>query len=299
MPDDNKDVAELEGQVSDLEAQITKLSTALEAATEGKADLRKAAELEADLGEALLKMDELTDALKSVAQERDALADTARLAKLEAGLTEEEREYFKQFPWQKDKEEEEKAGFLEMDPEERKKRAKMAKAQDETVVLDGETISKSAVGAGTFAVLKKQAARIAKTEEDLKQQRAEAEMARLEKRAGDEFGHVPGTSQEKAKMLKAINGIEDEEIRKLVESVFIAHEKLLKNAFNTIGGRPPQAGEESLQKKAQDFESKMEKIRIDEKCTRSEAIIKARKQFPDLFQAYQEDGERLAGNRGN
>src|SRR5687768_11035355 len=91
------------------------------------------------------------------------------------------------------------------------KQTKEANDED-TFDLDGETITKSVVGAVQFAVFKGLAARIATVEKLA----AEDREARLEgeylAQAHDEMGHLPGDMAMKARVLRAIDeGIEDDD----------------------------------------------------------------------------------------
>lgn len=294
MPGDMEKVAaELEGQVSDLEAKLEKLMTQLESSEDP--ELAKAAE---PLIQALEKANELNEKLQkdleTAKAEKDKVQKEAAVAKALAEMSEEERSYYKNFKTDKEKEE-----FLELDPEKRKEKLKAEKALDESVVIEGETISKRAVGEAAFTIFKKQAARIEKQEQALKKEREDREMSDLRKRADDDYSHVPGSTDERAAMLKALTTL-DEPVRKSFEAVLQQSEKLAKSGFERVGSRGGKPADESMEKKAQDFESKLNKIRADfPKLSKQDSLKKARQENPDLFKAYQEHGEHLAANGGN
>ncbi|RWB66566.1 hypothetical protein [Mesorhizobium sp.] len=126
-------------------------------------------------------------------------------------------------------------------------------AKNDEVLKVGETeVRKSAVGEASFAIFKAQAAEMQKARDD-------AENARLEKRADDEFSHVPGTTAERAGMLKAISKVADENVRKAFDAVFKQAEKLAGAAFETVGiNKHEVAGspEAELEKMADDLAKK-------------------------------------------
>ena len=157
--------------------------------------------------------------------------------------------------------------------------AKLEKsASDEVIVLEGETIRKSVVGDAAFAGLKAAASAIEKAND-------RAETAILEKRAGEEFGHVVGTAAEKAAVLKFAKGA-SEEVGKSLEAIMTAAEKLTKAGFETLGHQHQQ-----VRKSATDFEAKVSEIQKRDGSTRLAALEKAPKEFPEEFKAYQSAGQ--------
>lgn len=104
-------------------------------------------------------------------------------------------------------------------------------AKNDEVLKVGETeVRKSAVGEASFAFMKAQQAEIAKA-------RDEAEMERLTKRASDELGHLPGEAIAKAKVLKAIGGMGEED-RKALDTMLKAGEAAIAKGFTTFGIKP-------------------------------------------------------------
>lgn len=61
------------------------------------------------------------------------------------------------------------------------------------------------------------------------------EQDKLEKRAAEELAHLPGTVAERAALLKAVEGIEDEAMRKAAGNALKAQNEALSKAFDTIG----------------------------------------------------------------
>jgi hypothetical protein len=118
---------------------------------------------------------------------------------------------------------------------EKAKVADLAKAADiaknDEVLKVGETeVRKSAVGEANFAFMKAQQAEIQKA-------RDEADMERLQKRAETEIGHLPGEAIAKAKVLKAINGMGEED-RKVLDAMLKAGEAAVAKGFEKFGVSP-------------------------------------------------------------
>jgi hypothetical protein len=151
-------------------------------------------------------------------------------------------------------------------------KAALVTATDETLKVGDREIKKSAVGEDMFAVMKAQEDR--------------AEIATLEKRAGDEFAHVPGTVTEKAAVLKAVAAM-PEPVRKTFDTIIGAAEKMARAGFDRIGGN---AGPTPSAKAAQvDFDSKVDEIAKRDDIPRTEAMRKARTEHADLFAQTQGD----------
>ena len=170
---------------------------------------------------------------------------------------------------------------------------KAAAANDETITIAGQTIAKSVVGAAQFAIIKSQSEEITKAKEDIAKERDLREMAELRKRADDSYPHVPGTTDERALMLKALAPL-DEKVRKSFEAVLTQSEKLAKAAFEMVGSN---GGKDNAN--GQTFEKKISEIRKRDNSTRTEALAKARDEHPDDFAAYQAEGLQIAAKSGN
>lgn len=160
------------------------------------------------------------------------------------------------------------------------------KREDESMVIEGQTIQKSVVGDAQYAIMKAQADRIAKTEERLAKAELEKEMAELKKRADDEYPHIPGSTEQRAAMLKVISHL-PEDVKSSFEKVLGQAEKLAKVAFSPMGhnGGSDPLGE--FMKSKQTFETKVSEIRKRDNCSHTEAMEKARKEDPEAFKAYQ------------
>ncbi len=136
-----------------------------------------------------------------------------------------------------------KKAFTGLSGDERKAKMDLKKANDETIVVGGSTISKLAVGASMFEVVKAQQADLDAQKADVKKAREETAMAVFTKRAGDDFSHLTGTPAELADVLKAIADM-PEAVKKTAEAVFKSAEELAKKAFVTSGMRKGFEGTE-------------------------------------------------------
>lgn len=177
-------------------------------------------ELQAQLAHANL-MGSLSDAEKAHYEALKALGDEAEAKAFLSKSTDERDEILKA---------------------EIKKAEKHAKDEDpvEYTTLDGIELRKSA-GAAFIAM--------AKSNDDLRKRLDKSESAReqdtFEKRAEDELSHLPGTAKERAALLKATEGIEDEDMRKAAMNALKAQNTALSTAFVKVGhggGAQPASG---------------------------------------------------------
>ena len=156
--------------------------------------------------------------------------------------------------------------------EEKKKKMDEMKKNDETIEVSGQKISKSVVGDEQFAVLKALG-------DEIKKARDEAETAKLEKRAAEDFKHLPGTVAEVAKMLKAIGSMEPE-VAKSFEAVLKSVEEKNSEAFKTVG--KSSRGNEEV---AKSFDEKISDIQKRDKVSKSRAMEIAAQEYPELVGA--------------
>ena len=85
-------------------------------------------------------------------------------------------------------------------------------------------------------------------------------------------------------MLKAIGGM-DKATADTLTTMLKAGDAAIKGAFATIGTR-----EAAASKSAKSFEKRVEEVRAaNPKLSRTDALAKARTDFPDDFRAYQGD----------
>jgi hypothetical protein len=181
--------------------------------------------------------DTATDAEVAAALEKrdaDAAALAAQVADLtkRATLSDETREHHAALEKAGDKAK--AAAFLDKSEDERKKDVALAKSGDETVTVEGQTISKRAVGDAVFSVMKAQSARLDAQEADIKKARETAELATFTKRATDDFAHLAGTVEERAAILKHLSTA-PADIQKAADALLKAAEGAAKFAFEKAG----------------------------------------------------------------
>ena len=130
-----------------------------------------------------------------------------------------------------------------------------AKTEADPVVyktMDGIELRKSA-GEALVAMAKSNDA-LRKQNDELVEKAANAE---FEKRADAELSHTPGTVQERAAMLKAIEAIEDKGAREASLNALKAGNSAIKGAFSTVGvSRNPEVStaEDSLESLAKAYQ---------------------------------------------
>lgn len=279
-------IAELEKQIGDLEAKIEKHE-----AEGGNADLIK--ELKASVETQKAALEKAEEALDKAAEEAEAkeaelakAKDELAVEKAKGKMTDAERKCYDGMSDEKLKKQ-----FLEMTPEQRVSKIADIAKNDEVVTIEGEQIRKSEVGVTQFAVLKKTAERLASVEKQATDEREKRITAELTKRASDEFPHLAGTTEEKVSVLKAIAGL-DKTVVEAVEKIFKAAEATSKLAFEKLGHNAGGKEEpRTIEKAEQNFNKRVEDIRkANPKLSRTEALTKARTDFPDDFKAYQEAG---------
>ena len=173
--------------------------------------------------------DELKVQIEELQKQLDALkASNDSLQKM-ASLSDEEKAFIKAMSKEEEKEE-----FLEMDEEKRKEKVAKAKSEDASIVVAGQTITKSVVGDQIFAVFKAQQEEIDRQRAEVQKAKDDAEMAELVKRASEEYSTVPGTPEEIAGVLKAVSTL-DEVVQKNLEAIFNVAKGGASESFETKG----------------------------------------------------------------
>lgn len=197
----------------------------------------------------------------AVTQEQlDAEKARADRAEKMAELTDEQKSFHK------DLGESEQESFLQLDADGRQSEVDKSKADDPVVYkdLEGNEYRKSDDQRVVSAV--KRADKAEKTATEERELRKDGE---LSKRAA-KLTFVKGKDEIKVALLKAIDGIEDEDLRKGALEIIEAANSGMKQAFEKRGtafGTDPEAG---------DAEAKLEKMAEEYKKTHSVTIEKAR-----------------------
>lgn len=221
----------------------------------------------------------------------DALtADVAKIrADLEAAnglakMSDEDKEYMAACV-----DAESKKKFVDATAEVRKDLIAKRKAADETVVVAGVQVRKSAVGEATFNILKAQQKQIEDGAEAIKKANEATENASIAKRVQDEFANLAGKPEDTAKVLKHIASA-PADVKTALDTILKSAQQLAKLGFNRLG----HGDGRELKKGQKPFLDAVDKIMAQDKITKSAAMTKAAEQHPDLYEAYQEAGSQLA-----
>lgn len=146
----------------------------------------------------------------------------------------------------------------------------LAAATDEVITVGGQELRKSEVGAANFTMAKAM--------------RDERDTAIFEKRASEEFPNLVGTTTEKALVLKSIETL-PEDAKKAATAILTAAEKMTAAGFDRIG---TGGGNNSPTEKAAEagFMTKVAEVQKRDGIKQSDAMSKARQEFPEEFAAY-------------
>lgn len=178
------------------------------------------------------KIAELTKSLEESNADRDAYLAVAK-------LNDAEKAHFQSLTKSEDKVE-----FLaaENKGEIVAKAEELAKCADPVVATteDGREILKSMDPTGLLTEMVEKAKKDKKKSDDDEKEKGKlkflAEKAELEKRASaPEYANLPGMLEMKAEMLKALDAIEDEGVRKAAHEALVAKNESLASAFEEVG----------------------------------------------------------------
>jgi len=259
--------------VEDLQKEVTALTKKL---TEAEATATKSAAEGAKALEA--KVAELEKSLGDLTAERDELA-------VKAAMSPEERTYMQSMGADGRK------AFMGMTPAERKKAMKKSAEDDEILTVKGVSIRKSA-NPEMFEFLKAQQEENVALAKSAADERELREMSEFTKRAETEFEHLPGTPIAKAKALKMLNDLPNEELSAITK-MLEAGEKAIKGAFTFTGHRGGR-GDPIVKNGNADgaaFMKRVSDIQKTEGLKQTEAMSKARKLHPEEFEAYRNGGD--------
>lgn len=144
--------------------------------------------------------------------------------------------------------------FLGLPPEQRQAQVEKARGDDPVVytTLDGQEIRKSA-GQLVLSLAK----RADESERQLAGEKAAREREVFKSRAKTELGNLPGTEDVQVALLKAIDGIKDETLRKGALEILKAANSGVKQGFEKAGTEDGGQGGES------DAEGKLSKMAQD------------------------------------
>jgi len=204
-----------------------------------------------------------------------------------AKMSDDEKEHFEGL------DEDKRKKFLAKSAADRKAEVQLAKGADEQITINGTVIRKAKVGAESFAAFKSMHEQSEANKLAVTKAKDEAETARLEKRADDEFGKLPGTATEKAQVLKAVASA-PEAVRLHLEKMLKAGQDAIAKGFERMGHGGGRDADPSIKKAADDFNGAVAKIQKRDDCSKSVALQKAAIEHPDLLKAYNEANRQAA-----
>lgn len=174
---------------------------------------------------------EVAAALEKRAADQASLeAQVADLTK-RAGLDDASRAYHADL----EKSDKAKAdAFLNLDEKGRKDAVALAKSGDEVITIEGQSISKRAVGDAMFAVMKAQSTRLDNQAALLAKAADVSATLSFEKRAADDFSHLAGSVEERGAVLKFLSTAPDG-VKAAADAIFKAAEASTKLAFEKRG----------------------------------------------------------------
>lgn len=223
----------------------------------------------------------MADKMKKAGQDAADLAKANQIIALKAG----EREHYDTLKG------DDADAFLKMDEATRTATvdaAKVAKAESDPVIY------KSANGTDYRNSDDPRMVDLAKQADDNAKQARIEKAAREDtvymKRAGDELGNLGGSEAGRAALLKAVDGIEDEDARKEAAAALKSANDAADGIFETNGvritkGDPGQAVAKS------DMEAGIQEIMKRDNCTRSKAMTELANEKPDVVKAAQGKAE--------
>lgn len=204
--------------------------------------------------------DSMSDEIKKLSAEVENLKKRLEKADALAAMSDEHKEHYASL------EGEAQEAFLKMDVAARGELVKKAQESDEVLELDGQQIRKSACDAGVFALLKKQSAETKSLQALLKSEKEAREAAELKKRAEELLSSHPGDMEAKVAMLKSVESIEDEAMRKSALDMLKANNEAMAKALE----RRSAAGEGSDDSAAQKLEKMAKKYAEDNKVSEAD-----------------------------
>lgn len=252
-----------------LKAQLDELQKAVTALTEKIAD-PKAVD-KADLAK---QLEAVQKQITELAAKNDAAdAERAELT-AKAGMSDAEKAYMGTLDGKA------KMDFMQATPEDRKKM--MAKAADaDPVVYKSESTGEEFRKSDDPRLVKM--ARQADEDRALaKSEREKRELAEVTKRADELLKSYAGEAADKVTVMSAVAKM-DEKARTLLEKMLETGGKAIAAAFEKIGHN-----REVVAKTGADFEKRVSEVASRDKISKSAAMSRARQEFPEEFQAYQD-----------
>jgi hypothetical protein len=249
----------------ELEAQVATLTKQLELATKASKDGKLAIDLQKSVDEANAKLAKATEELAE--------------ATAKAGMSDEEKAHLATLSGG------DKMAFMTASSDERKKMMSKSAEGDETITVEGQTVSKRAVGEAQFEIIKRQAAKIVANEAAIAKERTAREDAEYTKRADTDLSHLPGETVMKVKVLRHLDKA-DADVKETLTKMLEAGDKAITAAYGKLGVKGGDVTKTNGDPKA--FEKRIDEVQTANKgMSRTEAMAAARKQYPDEFKTYQ------------
>lgn len=152
---------------------------------------------------------------------------------------------------------------------------------NETLQVGARLVTKADVGVDMFDILKAQQEEMATISKALDDERNTRELLEFSKVADSELSHLPGRTEEKARLLKSLADYLEPDERRLLSSMLKSGDRSAGTAFKTFGHSVAKA------RTAASFQKRVSDIRARDNCSNVEAMQKARQEHPDDFEAYQ------------
>lgn len=228
----------------------------------------------------------LTNTVTTVTKDRDSLKAENDALEVRASFDGDTLNYFAGLS------DKEQNSFLKMSKTLRDASVATFKASDEEIEVGGQKIRKSQAG-NMWPVLKAQATQAKEFTDKLAKSTDAEEKATLQKRVIEEFNHLPGTTEERASVLKHVLAIKDEPIRKAAEAILKTAEAHAKANFSRKGY---QGGDDTS---GDDAESKLNKLakeyqKANKGMTFEKAYTEVCQENRELYNEYLEENKESA-----
>ena len=175
--------------------------------------------------------------------------------------------------------------FLKLDAKARQAEIDLAKAGDEILTIDGVTIRKGDVGAAQFSVFKSLSASNVALKALVDKSTDAVATEQFKSVAKDKFGLLPGTDDEKAGVLKSIQGLPQAD-RDRLEKMLVAGQTAMKTLSTSIGHShsvDPLSAEAEIEKLA------TAKVNLTSGLTIEKARDLVMQEKPDLYAKFEKE----------
>lgn len=235
-----------------------------------------------EVNELQKSLEEKNTEIETLKASVEKLNSTVATLEKKAKMSDKEKEYMDEMD-----DEEEKKKFLDLSSDARKSLIAKRETNDETIMVAGQQVRKSAVGEHVFAVMKAQAEQAERDREELRKANDERLNAELKSIVETSFASLPGTVDERVAALKAIRQIENETARKNIEAVYEIAEKSNSALFNSVGksySYTPSNGVSDVNKAYDEFNTKVQEVAKSFGLKEIDAIKRVSAENPELVE---------------